>query len=136
LTGKRDRGGHHESTNRIEIVEGHVSPSTEPVKPSTAMRRRVNESSCRPSLLRSLTLPARRKSMGDKRHDGRTDAVGEEEKKVRRASKPERRESEGDKSPESGPMGTDHEPAPGGPMGTEDKHEEEAESRVGEEEND
>ncbi len=84
-------------------------------------------------LPRSLTLPARRRSMGGERDDGRKDAVGEEEKKVRRASKPERRETEGAKSPESGPMGTDHEPAPGGPMGTEDKHEEEAESRVGEE---
>ncbi len=30
-------------------------------------------------------------------------------------------------------MGTDHEPGRPGPMGTEDKHEEEAESRVGEE---
>jgi hypothetical protein len=84
-------------------------------------------------LSRSLTLPARRKSMGGERDDGRTDAVGEEEKKDRGASEHERRESEEDRSPESGPMGTDHEPAPGGPMGTEDKHEEEAESRVGEE---
>ena len=62
--------------------------------------------------------------------------MGEEEKKVRGASRDERREGEEAKSPESGPMGTDHESAPGGPMGTEDKHEEEAESRVGEEEND
>ncbi len=30
-------------------------------------------------------------------------------------------------------MGTDHEPGRSGPMGTEDKHEEEAESRVEEE---
>ncbi len=85
---------------------------------------------------RSLTLPARHKSMGDERDDGRADTVSEEEKKARRASEHERGEGEEDRSPESGPMGTDHEPAPGGPMGTEDKHEEEAESRVGEEEND
>ncbi len=62
--------------------------------------------------------------------------MGEEEKKVRRASEHERRETEGAESPESGPMGTDHEPGPPGPMGTEDKHEEEAGSKVGEEEND
>jgi hypothetical protein len=74
--------------------------------------------------------------MSDERDDGRADTVSEEEKRVRRASEHERRESEEAKSPESGPMGTDHEPAPGGPMGTEDKHEEEAESRVGEEEED
>ena len=67
---------------------------------------------------------------------GRKEAMGEEEKKVRGASRDERGEDKEAKSPESGPMGTDHEPAPGGPMGTEDKHEEEAESRVGEEEND
>ncbi len=60
-------------------------------------------------------------------------ALGEEEKKVRGTPNHERRQGEGDKSPESGPMGTDHEPGPPGPMGTEDKHEEEAESRVGEE---
>ncbi len=59
--------------------------------------------------------------------------MGEEEKKVRRTSRDERGESEEDRSPESGPMGTDHEPGRPGPMGTEDKHEEEAESRVGEE---
>ncbi len=62
--------------------------------------------------------------------------MGEGEKKVRRASEHERGKSEEDRSPESGPMGTDHEPAPVGPMGTEDKHEEEAESRVGEEDDD
>ncbi len=60
--------------------------------------------------------------------------VGEEEKKGRGVAEGERRENEGAKSPESGPMGTDHEPDPGGPMGTEDKKEDEAESRVGEEE--
>ncbi len=85
---------------------------------------------------RGLTLPPSRKSMFDERHDGRKDAVGEEERKDRGASKPERRETEGAESPESGPMGTDHEPGRPGPMGTEDKHEEEAESRVGEEEDD
>ncbi len=74
--------------------------------------------------------------MLDERHDGRTDAVGEEEKKDRGASKPERREAEGAESPESGPMGTDHEPGRPGPMGTEDKKEDEAESRVGEEDDD
>ena len=84
-----------------------------------------------------MTLPARRKSMGHKRHDdGRTDAVGEEEKKAREASKDERRESEEAESPESGPMGTDRESGRAGPMGTEDKHEEEAGSKVGEEEDD
>ncbi len=81
----------------------------------------------------SLTLPPIRRSMFDERHDGRKDAMSEEEKKDRGASEHERRETEGTESPESGPMGTDHEPAPGGPMGTEDKHEEEAGSRVGEE---
>ena len=86
----------------------------------------------RPSLSLNLTLLPPN-NMGDGRDDERTDAVGEEEKKARGASKDERGESEGDRSPESGPMGTDHGPAPGGPMGTEDKHEEEAGSRVGEE---
>ncbi len=60
----------------------------------------------------------------------------EGEKEGRGVSEHERRESGEDRSPESGPMGTDHEPAPVGPMGTEDKHEEEAESRVGEEDDD
>ena len=59
--------------------------------------------------------------------------MSEEEKKVRGASEGERREGEGAKSPESGPLGTDHEPGHSGPMGTEEKTEEEAESRVGEE---
>ncbi len=80
-----------------------------------------------------MTLPPHRKSIGYKRHDGRTDVVGEEEQKAREVRKDERREGEEDKSPESGPMGTDHESDPSGPMGTEDKHEEEAGSRVGEE---
>ncbi|MDP9478467.1 MAG: hypothetical protein M3R38_22765 [Actinomycetota bacterium] len=60
----------------------------------------------------------------------------EGEKEGRGVSEHERRESGEDRSPESGPMGTDHEPAPVGPMGIEDKHEEEAESRVGEEDDD
>lgn len=45
----------------------------------------------------------------------------------------ERRESEGAESPESGPLEVDHESRPAGPMGTEDKHEKEAGSEVGEE---
>jgi hypothetical protein len=83
-----------------------------------------------------LILHPRNKSIDDKRDEERTDAMGEEEKKVRGASRDERGEDKEAKSPESGPMGTDHEPAPGGPMGTKDKHEEEAESRVGEEDDD
>ena len=71
---------------------------------------------------------------GIRREEGQGAGEGEEEKKVRGALKDERGESEEDRSPESGPMGTDHVPAPGGPMGTEDKTEEQAESRVGEEE--
>ncbi len=69
--------------------------------------------------------------MFDERHDGRTDALGEEERKDRGASKPERRETEGAESHETGPMGSEHEPEPPGAMGTEDKHEEEAEGERG-----
>ena len=72
---------------------------------------------------------------GIRREEGQGAGEGEEEK-VRGASKAERGESEENRSPGSGPMGTDHDSAPGGPMGTEDKTEEEAGSRVGEEEND
>jgi hypothetical protein len=79
-------------------------------------------------LFRNLTLPPIRRSMFDERHNGRTDALSEEEKKVRRASEHERRETEGAESPEPGPMGKDPEPDPPGPMGTEDKNEKEAES--------
>ncbi len=67
--------------------------------------------------------------MFDERHDGRTDALGEEERKNRGASKPERRETEGAESQETGPMGSEHEPEPPGAMGTEDKHEEGSESQ-------
>ena len=62
--------------------------------------------------------------------------MGEEEKKAREASKDERRESEETESPKSGPMGTAHESGRAGPMGSEDKHEEEAGSKMGEEEDD
>ncbi len=80
-----------------------------------------------------MTLPAPEEH-GQKRREGKREAVDEEEKKDQGAPKDSRREGEGARSPESGPMGTDHEHGDSGPMGTEDKHEEEAESRVGEEE--
>ena len=70
---------------------------------------------------------------GIRRGEGQ-EGAGEGEEDVRGASEHERTGGEEAGSPESGPMGTDHRPGRAGPMGTEEKIEEEAESRVGEEE--